>query len=205
MTTSQRHQLGHLHLGPRPGNGLVHPHDLARNHRPVVLADRLGGRLDVAAARHVILEHLDETCREAVGVVYGHQPPGLPVLQHPAKRVEVTGHHGGARGHRLDQHDAEALAAGVRRAVDVGASHRGRLLRVADLAQETQMPGQWPGLLAQFLLVAAADDQYLDVGKALDQRRKCPDQRGHPLARLVEPAEEQYGLAGTRISVKPRR
>ena len=67
------------------------------------------------------------------------------------------------------------------------------------------MPGQLAGVLAQLLLVAAADDQYLDVGESLDQRRKCPDQRGHPLARLVEPAEEQYGLACTRVPVQARR
>ncbi len=33
------------------------------------------------------------------------------------------------------------------------------------------MPGEFPGVLAQFVLVAAADDQDLDVGETLDQFR----------------------------------
>ena len=59
--------------------------------------------------------------------------------------------------------------AGVGRAVDVGAAQRGGLLGVVDLPEEAQMPGQVAGLLAQVVLVAAAHDEDLDVGKALHQ------------------------------------
>ena len=67
------------------------------------------------------------------------------------------------------------------------------------------MVGQRPGLFAQFVLVPAADDQDLDVGEPLGQRGQRAHQHRHPLARFVEPAEEQHRLAGARVSVQLRR
>ena len=54
------------------------------------------------------------------------------------------------------------------------------------------MSGQFPGLLAQLILVAAADDQDFDVGKPLRQRRQRAEQYGHALAGLAEAAKEQH-------------
>ena len=46
------------------------------------------------------------------------------VVEHPAEGVEVAGQHRRAGRHRLDQDDAEALAAGVGRDVDVDAAQQ---------------------------------------------------------------------------------
>src|SRR5690349_20091165 len=64
------------------------------------------------------------------------------------------------------------------------------------------MPGQFARVLPQFILVAAADDQDLDVTEPLRQRRQCTQQYLHALAGLVEAAEEQYRLARPRIAVE---
>ena len=67
------------------------------------------------------------------------------------------------------------------------------------------MRSQFPGVLPQLLLVAAADDQDLDVCEPLHQRRQCAQQHRHALAGLVEAAEEQHGLAWPRVAVEQRR
>ena len=172
------------------------------HHRPVVALHRLGGGLDVALPRHVVVEHLDQRRGQRVGVVDRHQAPGGTVEQHPAERVEVAGHHRGAGGHRLDEHDAEALAAGVGCAVHVGTAQRRRLLGVVDLPEEPQVIAQFTCLASQFVLVAAADDQDLDIGKPRYQRGQRTEQHRHPLARLVEAAQEQHRLAGPRIALE---
>jgi hypothetical protein len=97
------------------------------------------------------------------------------------------------------------LASGVRCAVHVGAAHRGGLFGVVNLAEETEVPGQWAGLLPQLVFVSAAYDQDLDVGESLDQRGQRSHQHRHPFAGLVEPAKEQHRLSRPRVSVESSR
>ena len=53
--------------------------------------------------------------------------------------------------------------------------------RVVDLAEEAQVPGQLAGVLAQLVLVAAADDQDLDVGKRFTSVGSAPSSTAMPL------------------------
>ena len=65
-----------------------------------------------------VLEQARTTAAASAGAVAGReQVRRAAVVQHPAERAEVAGDDGRARAHRLDQHDPEALAAGVRRDV----------------------------------------------------------------------------------------
>ena len=67
------------------------------------------------------------------------------------------------------------------------------------------MVGQRAGFLAEFVFVAAADDQHLHVGEPLRQRGQRAQQHVHALAPFVEAAQEQHGLAGSRIPSQQRR
>jgi hypothetical protein len=67
---------------------------------------------------------------------HGDEHAAAPVLEHPAEGLEVAGHDGGAGGHGLDEHDAEGLAVGVRRAVDLAAGEHPRLVGLGDAAQQ---------------------------------------------------------------------
>ena len=124
-------------LDARSRDRLVHAQDVPGHHRPVIAPHRAGGRLHVAPAGGVVAEHLDERRGQRGGVVDGHQPARRTVLEHPPEGVQIARHHRRARRHGLHQHDAEALAAGVGGAVDVGAGHGRRLARVVDQTQES--------------------------------------------------------------------
>jgi hypothetical protein len=115
---------------------LVDGEHLVGNHRPVVAPHRglrLGGQ---PVAQRLVREQPQQVRGQRRVVAHGEQHPQLSAVQHPAEGVEVARQHRRPGAHRLDQHDAEALAAGVRGHVDVDRAQQGRLVGVADLAQE---------------------------------------------------------------------
>ena len=70
-----------------------------------------------------------------------------------------------------------------------------------DPAEEPQRAGQFgAGELPQFLLVAAAGDQQLQVRPGRHHQPQRVQQHRHALAGLVEPADEADGAAGPRVA-----
>ena len=121
----------------------------------------------------------------ATGSPGGVEPPGLSVAQHRAVARQVRGDHRHARGHRLGQHDAEALGRQRRRADDLGRGHLGDLLLVVHPAQRLDA-GQVHG---QAVAVAVGLEHLATRGAGDDERRlrQAPPQERERLQKHAEP------------------
>ena len=117
-----------------PGDVVVTEVDLGQ-----VLHRELGGPLpprgDELARPVGVVEHPAQRHRERRRVARRHELGVLAVTGDGGVADEVAGDDRRVRGHRLEQHDAERLAAERRRAEHVGAPQASCLLLVADATQ----------------------------------------------------------------------
>ena len=152
-----------------------------------------------AAARRrrssLVLQEVVQRVGERDGVAGRREPPGLAVAQHGAVAGQVGGDHRNAGGHRLGQHDAEALGGQRRRADDLRRRQVGDLLLVGDPA-ESLYPGEvhrQPGAVAvglEHLPARGARDDQRRVRGALAQERERLQQHAEPLPALGAPHEQ---------------
>ncbi len=178
------------------------------------LMDRLGGRLDVTAARNVVLQHLDEAGRPAHR---RHRPaPADRPSRRPAPGGTRRGRWPPQRCPRPSPRPARCRSS--RRRCSVRSRRRRCASRTAfsassDLAEESQVPGQCAGLLPQLVFVAAAHDQDLDCPEtARPLRAARPSARPCPCAarrsgRGTAPTCPAAGIrrAGSPWRTTPRR
>ena len=106
---------------------------------------------------------------------------------------DVRGHHRGARGKRLGQHHAEALAAQRGGAQQVGLAQQAPLLVLAHAAQHLDALGL-EQQRANLVVRGARHGQPGSHARAA-QRLEGPQQHGQPLALLRAPDEQQAQLA----------
>ena len=144
-----------------------------------------------------VAQQVHQAPRPGRRVLVAEQHARAPVVQHPAERGEVAGQHRGAGAHRLDQHDAEALAAGVRRDVDVDRPQQRGLVLVADLPRNSQARGELGGQLGGPPRVAAPGDQDPQARHAGQHLRAAP--RAAPAG----PCAARRSARGTRWSGAP--
>ncbi len=111
--------------------------------------------------------------------------------------MDVRGHDGRARGHRLEEHDAEGFATRRRRSEDVRRPEQLRLLGIGDATQEfdrLEAPGgHVPAGFA--LLRPRANDEQPTAGPGLAQDPMGLEQVQHALARLQPTDEQDIGHA----------
>ena len=120
----------------------------------------------------------------------------LAVAAHDALvAVDVRGDDRRPGGHRLEEHDAERLAPGGRRDVDVGRPEQLRLLVVRDAAQELDAvePAGRDVAPRLALLRPAADEQQAAVAAGLAQDPVGLEEVEDALARLEPPDEQDVG------------
>ena len=109
-----------------------------------------------------------------------------------AGRSEATT--GAPARHRLDEHDAEALAAQVRRDVGVDRAQQRRLVGVGDRAEHlARRRGARVGRLEQLVGVTRARDEQPRARVRRQHRRQGGERHREALARLVDPPEEGEG------------
>ena len=104
--------------GRRGDGGLVDVQHLPGHDAPVEGAHgpAPAAARDCAAGRP---QQVGERAGERRAVADRHQHARPAVVEHGPERLQVARHDGRAGGHGLGEHDPEALAVGVRRAVDV--------------------------------------------------------------------------------------
>src|SRR4051794_3644768 len=92
-------------------------------------------RVHEPVAQIVRIQEPAEPGPQRVGVVGRDEPCVLVVTGHVAVARDVRREHARARGHRLEQHDAEGLLTGGRGAEDRRAGEVGQLLLLGDPAE----------------------------------------------------------------------
>jgi hypothetical protein len=181
----------------------------AADHDPVEVVDLRGDPLPAellgagdAVAAHlvtqlVVVEDARDRGRDPLGFARLHEQ-GLPVAADDALvAVDVRRHDRRACRHRLEQHDAERLAAGRRGDVHVRGPEELGLLVVADPAQELDPAQPSRRHVAPCLarMRPLADDEQPAVAAGLAQDPVRLEELEQALARLVPPHEQQVALA----------
>src|SRR5581483_4117538 len=98
-------------------DGFIDAHDVTRHIRPVVTTNALGTEPAKVVALRGIVEQRPRSGCERLDVAVAEERTRAAVVENGAKRLQVAGKHRGACGHGLEQHNAETLAAGIRRDV----------------------------------------------------------------------------------------
>ena len=168
------------------------------------------------ARRSGSARQLDERARQPCGVLVREQPAGRAVLEHPPEGRQVGCHDGRLGGHGLDEHDAEGLATGVGRHVDVDRPEGTRLVLVADPAQEGHVAQHLGGQqLALLVDVAGSGDEDLR-GPGPRRARPAAPRPGPPVPCAARPCGRGRGspdgsdrlraaARGTRTRTRGRR
>ena len=171
--------------------------DLGRDARPAELlrAGLAGGAHLLAQAR--VADQLVDGDGELARLARRHQQGFAPAPDDALVAVDVGAHDRRAGGHRLEQHDAERLAAGRRRGVHVRGPEQLRLGVVRDAAEELHALQPARGHVAPSLpfLRPGADHQEACLRTRLAQDPVGLEQVQEALARLVAPHEQHVRRA----------
>src|SRR5512135_1222542 len=122
-----------LRLAHRTGGDdlFVYAHELRGHVRPVVLGGPLGAGATDALSQLGIADETLERAGKGVDLARLDEEGAHVPLHDLLVAVDVRGHDRAARGHRLEEHDAERLLPGRGRAEDVGRLVEARLVDVA--------------------------------------------------------------------------
>ncbi len=143
-----------------------------------------------------VLQQADSGVGQGVGVLVREEFAGRSPVQDLREGVQVGGEDRGSGGHGLDQDDAEALAAGVGRDIQVDAAQEARLVLVADHAEELDAGAQLSREgLHRLLLVAAPGDQQPGLRARGEDLRQGLHEHRQPLAGLVDAPDEADRVA----------
>src|ERR1017187_9689718 len=173
---------------------------------PVVAPRLLDPAPTHAAAQTGVGDQRLEGEGKAVRLARGHEQPISPRLDDVAESRDRRRHHRDPAGHRLEEDDAEAIAAMGRRAEDVGARVDAGEDVGRDLSEEADVGD--PGRLALSFVRPAhrsvADDHQPAVVPALAELGVGLEEDGETLA-LLHPADEEDGRPAVGAQLGQRR
>src|SRR3989442_2369191 len=175
----------------------VEVEELSRHVRPVVLRRAPRARLTEPPPQAFVADEPLERRRDRVGLLRLHEQAGDVPLDDALVAMYVAGHDWQARGHGLEQDDAERFLSGRRRAEDVRGLVEARLVAVVDAAREEHVgdafPADEPPHVAELRPPVADDEARI---RMLLLELRVGAQEVHRALAWLEPAdEEDVGLA----------
>ena len=169
--------------------------NLARHAGPGIVARPNPARVAKPSRQRVIADHAGDGVGHGERIRRRHEQALTLVAHDLPVPVDVACDDRQPRGHRLEQHDPEALAPRRGRDEEVGCSVVMRQIVIRHGAEHRDAIAQGRGQLADGVLRrTGSDDMKIQVRESPGQRLECPDGVLEPLARF-QSAHEEHRLA----------